>query len=155
MRISTFILCITVFCFSCKQTNSKTVKNAVSSDKSSEVTLLKPVNTIPYFKASGAEPFWNLEISEANIRFKTATNFIITPYNDPVSTQDGNLKRFKSETDSLLVIITFSNNDCENSRTENVTSYRVSIDYKNNTANNNQKFEGCGTYTKDFRLHGI
>ena len=37
--------------------------------------------------------FGHLEISEEKIRFKTATDFIITPYINIVSAQDGNVKR--------------------------------------------------------------
>lgn len=66
-----------------KQSNTKSISDSVESK-----LAIVPKNQINnptdvYFKASGTEPFWILELSEEQIKLKTITDSIVTPYTEP------------------------------------------------------------------------
>ncbi|REE27516.1 heat shock protein HslJ [Winogradskyella pacifica] len=128
--------------------HSDAVNTKVSKDESAN-------NDSNYFKASGAEPFWGLEINEKLIVFKTPTDSINMPHAEPILAQDSNVKRYNIETESTEMTIQISQTDCVNDMSGKVSSYSVTIDYNKKAEAESQKLKGCGYYVTDYRLQDI
>lgn len=134
-----------------KQTSAKQNeihKSEMNINKSSNVSSI-------YFSASGTEPFWNIEISEESIVFRTPTDSIKMPHVNPRLAQDSNVKRYDTETESVKMTIQISQNECTNDMSGRVSPYSVSVEYKNSDETELQKLKGCGYYITDYRLHDI
>ncbi|MFL0353170.1 META domain-containing protein [Xanthomarina sp. GH4-25] len=159
----------TLYCFilagffmfsACNNSNKK--QEAVQNNES-EITeqsdainseIFEDTNTA-YFSASGTEPFWNLEVSEKQIVFKTPIDSIKMSHVEPILAQDSNVKLYKIETESTKMTIQISQMDCTNAMSGKVSPYSVTIEYKKGIETEFQKLEGCGRYMTDYRLHDI
>lgn len=108
-----------------------------------------------YFRASGTEPFWGLEISPASIRLNTMNDTLITPHAEPVRAADANVKRYDLATEASLVQIEISQAECTNPMSGEKFPYRVRIAYRRTAEPELKEVEGCGTYVPDYRLHDI
>lgn len=108
-----------------------------------------------YFKASGTEPFWSLEIAENQIKLKTLEDSILTPHAPPARAMDANVKRYDIETESSTMNIQITQNQCTNARSGEVSPYTVSLAYKKTADDAFSTLEGCGQYITDYRLHDI
>lgn len=149
---------ILLLVFSCKPKAA-----AIDVPKESETFVLNgaeldnPEN-IPYFKASGNEPFWNFTISESGIAFKSLiADFedFSTPPSKPIQAMDANVKLYKVETESVQLNIQISQNECVNTMSGDVSPYTVALEIKRSTDTQFQKLNGCGSYQTDYRLHDI
>ena len=138
--------------FSCKSVNSK----SSDSDTTSENTSTEDVTA--YFKATGNEPFWGVKIGKEKIVF---TSLIQGKENlsfssvKPVRAMDSNIKTYKAGNATSSIIISIEQIECQDSMSEAISPYKVSIEIRSNTESNAQKMEGCGKYITDYRLHDI
>lgn len=108
-----------------------------------------------YFKATGTEPFWGLELSDHQIKLNTIGDSIIMPNVAPVRAMDANVKLYKIQTESHDMTIQIAQSECTNAMSGKVSAYTVTIDYKSNTHKNPTTLQGCGDYITDYRLHDI
>ncbi|HDZ04558.1 hypothetical protein LCGC14_0079640 [marine sediment metagenome] len=160
-RTSAF--CFLFLCLSClgeinqqsPQSNIKTISNSVVSKQ--ETVHKKEINNPNgiYFKASGTEPFWSLELSEKQLKLKTITDSVFTPSAKPSQAMDSNVKRYKIQTESGQLDIQITQSECTNAMSGKLSPYTVYVTYKKNSETSMHKLEGCGNYITDYRLHDI
>ncbi len=161
LKITSF--CLLLLSHSCsdkkreqsKQSDTKSISDSIESK---QATVHKNQITNPtddYFKASGTEPFWSLELSEEQIKLKTITDSIITPYTEPIQARDNNVKIYKIQTESSQLNIQITQSECTNAMSGKLSPYTVSVEYKKNVEPSLHKIEGCGAYIIDYRLHDI
>lgn len=108
-----------------------------------------------YFRASGTEPFWGLELSENQIKLTTIGDSIVTPHTLPVTAMDTNMKMYKLQTESAEMIVQIVESECTNAMSGKVSPYTVNINYRQNSDEAFTIVEGCGDYITDYRLHDI
>lgn len=108
-----------------------------------------------YFKSSGTEPFWGLTISDNKIVFKTTSDSIVTPHVEPILAMDANVKLYRTKTETAEINIQISQQNCVNEMSGIAFPYAVNIEFKKNNASEFQKWNGCGEYITDYRLHDI
>lgn len=130
-------------------------KDSVNAEASRSLKMDKKNSADIYFKATGTEPFWGLEISENRIKLTTIGDSIITPHTNSIRAMDANVKLYKTQTESSLMNIQISQSGCTNAMSGNVSPYSVSIYYKKNNENDLIELQGCGNYITDYRLHDI
>ncbi len=121
-------------------------------------TEIQDSESIPYFKASGNEPFWNITIAETGIEFKSLiADFedFKTPHNEPIKAMDANVKQYRIETASVQLNIQITQNDCVDSMSGDASPYEVSVELKHQKDTEFQNLKGCGRYLTDYRLHDI
>jgi heat shock protein HslJ/uncharacterized membrane protein len=145
--------------FGCKTQAPVTEKGAdpVEPEVWSKTAQENPEN-LPYFKASGNEPFWNFTIAETGVEFKSLIEGFEefkTPYSEPVRAMDANVKRYTLETEARQLIIQIIQNECINSMSGEASPYRVTLEIKNTSDAEFTRLEGCGNYITDYRLHDI
>jgi heat shock protein HslJ len=121
----------------------------------SKTTVANDTEKLPYFKASGTEPFWNISISEDQIVFKTPEDSIIFPYVKPIFAMDSNVKLYRVKTESAEFTIQISQQECQNEMSGELSPYKVSVDYRKNKTSAFENIKGCGQYITDYRLHDI
>jgi heat shock protein HslJ len=143
-------------------TACKSNKN-VTEKKNNTNTSEKPspnqdvTNRIVYFKATGNEPFWGLEISEDGIEFKSLTELetFKAPHTEPIRAMDANVKMYRLKTETGEMNIQIIQGNCENSMSGSILPYSVTIEIKKGTDAEFTTFKGCGQYVTDYRLHDI
>lgn len=121
----------------------------------SNTTIVNDSEKLPYFKASGTEPFWNISISDDKIVYKTPEDSIILPHTEPFLAMDSNVKLYKTRSKSAEFNIQISQKECANQMSGEISPYTVSVEFKKNTTSELQKINGCGQYITDYRLHDI
>lgn len=129
----------------------------IEQEKSTaEIKEARP-NTL-YFKATGNEPFWHLQIygdQHLNLSFlaEEEVNFgmPISTENITLNTDERLIYEVQSEDKNLKVIIEKVN--CIDNMSGEKFPYSVEIDL--NQSADNYKFSGCGKYNGDYRLHDI
>ncbi|CAM4387273.1 META domain-containing protein [Flavobacterium terrigena] len=136
--------------FSCKTASISTNNNTNSNTK-----ITNDSGIIPYFKASGTEPFWSILISDDKIVYKTPEDSIFMPHSKPILAMDSNVKMYKIKTESAQFNIQISQKECVNQMSGEVSPYTVSVEFKKNAASKFEKIDGCGHYITDYRLHDI
>jgi heat shock protein HslJ/uncharacterized membrane protein len=156
------LLLLLVLLLSCHNKTNKNddipkthLKNSVivATDKSAKKTDQIADNI--YFKATGTEPFWGLEISESHIKLTTIGDSLLMPHSVPVRAMDANVKRYKLQTESGEMTIQIAQSECTNAMSGKVSPYSVTIDFKRNTDKKPTELQGCGHYITDYRLHDI
>lgn len=117
-------------------------------------TYEEPTNV--FFKASGTEPFWGIEISEDSIKFTSPEkekNFAIA-YVKPQKAMDANVISYQAKSDKIDLKFTIQQGECSDGMSDKVYNYTVKASLKRG----NEKeilMEGCGNYIIDYRLHDI
>lgn len=155
MRLShSYLFLVIALIWGCK--NEKAVKidsqipNVVETPNK-----MRPENrSTPFFKAEGIN--WKLQISEANIKFKSEQDGYKTfdaPTTQPVYAQDANIKFYKSETESGIIMIYVYNDKCSLNSTN--TDYKVTAKIKRGIDTEFTGFEGCGTYLLNNKLDDL
>ena len=120
------------------------------------VTTEESTNQI-LFKASGNEPFWNIQMNNENFIFSSINEGyenIIFPYVEPSKAMDSNVKSFQLTADSFKGILQIYKKNCVNSMSGEISDYVVNIEI-NKPNSNKISFEGCGKFITDYRLHDI
>ena len=160
MRFIVLTLLLTFLC-ACGEKKSEENNTPSTSDsldvekiESEAVSSLELPNTI-YFRATGTEPFWSLEISDEMILYRTPEDSIRTPHADPVKAMDANVLRYDLNTESASMKIQISMNSCTNQMSGKESPYTVEIEFKKSIDQDFQTVKGCGDYIIDYRLHDI
>ncbi len=121
----------------------------------SKTIVVNDTVKVPYFKASGTEPFWSILISEDKIVYKTPEDSIIMPYSEPILAMDSNVKLYKIKTESAQFNIQISQQECENEMSGEISPYKVAVEFRKNLTSEMENIKGCGQYITDYRLHDI
>ncbi len=108
---------------------------------------------LPYFKATGTEPFWALTIAEDIIRLQTQQDTLTFPHATPVKAMDANVKRYHIDSKATQLNITIAMNNCTNAMSGKKFPYSVKVEQKTKDATTTM--EGCGNYITDYRLQDI
>ena len=137
-----------------------TIVSCKSLDKKLENTDLdtKKDRESPYFKATGNEPFWGLEIANDSIVFKSLMDgekTLKVAHIEPIRAMDANVKMYRINTKLETVNIQIAQGDCENSMSGAVSPYSVTIELIKISDNKSTIINGCGQYQTDYRLHDI
>lgn len=135
--------------YSCKTNSIDSIKETASSE------LVQPNE--PYFKAQGNEPFWSVEISGTDIRFKgiEKENYFNAPHVEPIRAMDANVKRYIATTEKGTIQITISQNECIDRMSGIIYNYNVVVELTTGNANEPIIHNGCGAYSIDYRLNDI
>lgn len=133
----------------CKTSTVNTGKETLSSP-------FTPLNE-PYFKAQGNEPFWSVEISASDIRFKgiEKDNYFNAPHVEPVQAMDANVKMYVATTEKGSIRITITQEKCVDSMSGINYNYTVTVELTIEKVSEPTIYKGCGNYSIDYRLHDI
>ena len=147
-------LCLLILSLSCmdkrkEQSKRTEIKTVSDSLKSTKAMVSENKTRAIYFKASGTEPFWSLELSEEHIKLKTITDSIVAPYKEPLQAMDRNVKMYKIQTETSRLNIHITQSECTNAMSGKVSPYLVTIEYKKNKEPSLHKIQGCGNYITD------
>jgi uncharacterized membrane protein len=111
-----------------------------------------------YFKAHGNEPFWNFEVTEETIRFKSLVEgfeMLSSPHTEPIIAADANVKRYHVSVESGTMQFQISQGECSDGMSDQIFPYHVTVDIKKGIDSVFTTFRGCGKYLMDYRLHDI
>lgn len=139
---------------SCSVSTKRHVENPGISEPNSSETSASTSQNI-YFKGSGNEPFWNVEISEAQIKVKTITDSIVAPSVEAIRAADRNVKLYRTQAAGSTVRIEVIQNNCTDPMSGKYSPYSVSVEYQKKVTSEVQKLKGCGNYITDYRLTDI
>ncbi|RFN57744.1 copper resistance protein NlpE N-terminal domain-containing protein [Marixanthomonas ophiurae] len=109
------------------------------------------------FKATGNEPFWNLEIDFANktMKFKTLEgDSIVTPLPKLVKPQDIDAVSYRAQTESGALHVMIIRDECTDSMSGKKSGYKVRASVQLGDADM-KDYNGCGEYKGDYRLHDL
>jgi heat shock protein HslJ len=135
----------------------KTVQ-PLAGQKAKTASGITEPNSAVYFKASGNEPFWGLQVSESEIRLQSllpGLDTVSVPHADPVKAMDANVKRYSIHTETVDLQIQIRKTGCEDSMSGIVSPYAVTVEIKKKTDADVTVLKGCGKYLTDQRLHDI
>lgn len=130
------------------------VSKTIDSTEQVNITS-QPVQTDAYFRATGTEPFWTLELSVNGITLKLLDSVVKTPHAEPIRAMDANVKRYRITTEATILDIQISHIECTNAMSGQQFPYSVTIDYGSTGSSDRKIMEGCGQYLTDYRLHDI
>lgn len=114
-------------------------------------------NGLVFFKGVGNEPFWSIEITDSDFRFKSLTEDLrsfIAPYVEPVK-KDETGTFYEAKTKSGDFRLAIKNIRCVDTMSGEKKEFTVSIAIKTNASSEYKQFEGCGSFLTDYRLHDI
>lgn len=137
---------------SCKSTQP------LSGQEIKTTNQIEESDFIAYFKASGNEPFWGLQIAKSEIRLQSllpGLDTITVPHANPVKAMDANVKMYRIHTESVDLQIQMQKTDCQDSMSGIVSPYTVTVEIKQKTNPEVTVLKGCGKYLTDLRLHDI
>ena len=127
---------------------AKSIEKSDAPDTSSDFSRV-------YFKATGTEPFWSLQISDDRIKFKVPGDSLITPHADPGKTADAKVKYYQLETESTNLSIQIFHRECTNAMSGFKFPYAVEVQYKRTGDQDSKTVKGCGEYITDYRLNDV
>ena len=132
---------------SCSNATDKAVTNDSVSKNSEEKKSETPSkDSTIYFRATGTEPFWGLEISDQQIVLNLIEDSIVTANPEPTKTKDANTETYRVKTQNLTLSIQVLRKDCTNGMSGRVSPYTVTIEYKRETDAKEEELIGCGNY---------
>lgn len=137
----------------------KSVEKEVSGTDSLSVSkdsiAIKQTNDV-FFKASGTEPFWGIEIMKDSVRFtspETEKNFTLS-YGKPNRAMDANVISYEAKSDSIHLKFTIQQGKCSDGMSDNEYNYHVNASLKRGKDKDFKNLEGCGNYIVDKQLEG-
>ncbi len=109
------------------------------------------------FVAMGSEPFWSLELTKGQVRFRTVagTDSLIVPLPAPNQAADVPVLRYRAQTAAGELTVTIAPRPCTNSMSGEVLPYTVTVQARTAAQPATRAFAGCGRYLGDYRLHDI
>lgn len=132
---------------SCKSTKNGTQNADTSNKKYDEKTF------DPYFRGLGAEPFWDIEISNDFIVYKDLDGKKeVFPVTDIQKVQDANIQTIVSEKGDKKVHITISQQKCSDGMSENEFDYKITVEISGKE--NQNTLNGCGNFRVSNNLSG-
>jgi heat shock protein HslJ/uncharacterized membrane protein len=153
MKKITFLGLFLCFAIGCKTVTPK--QTVVQEDKSESAIF---VDEMSYFKANGNEPFWDLDISEKEIVFKSLVpgfEIFKAPHSAPIQAMDANVKLYRLETESVKMNIQITQEETTDSMAGKIYPYSVMVEIKRGTDQEFKIFKGQGQYITDHRLYDI
>ena len=149
MKVRILIAVLGIISFSCGS------KKTLPQKKETVVEKPVPVKSDPFFKATGTEPLWSVEISKSEIIFTSVNeseNFSV-PYAAPILAADANVKLYRSKSDTAEIEITVSQGNCSDGMSDKTYSYTTKVGLKRVGVTEYQNLSGCGNYVVDKRLN--
>ena len=109
------------------------------------------------FYAAGTDNGWELNLDfEKDFQFKRADGFVFnTPAVQGVKAQDANVVRYRAVVESGEMIIQLYKQECINGSTGQKFPYKVNVEIKRGIDKDYTRFEGCGRFVFDERIHDI
>ncbi|WDO12048.1 META domain-containing protein [Flavobacterium sp. WW92] len=155
-----FIIALTTLSFLCINCKPKSAEKEISSIDSLSIAKdtavsIKKAGSI-FFKATGTEPFWGIEISDDSIRFttpETEKNFTLA-YGKPNKAMDSNVISYEAKSDSIHLKFTIQQGACSDGMSDNQYAYKVKASLKRGSDKDFKLLEGCGNYIVDQKLQG-
>lgn len=137
-----------VLVFSCKSATPNTGGIAETTETSA--------SPLPYFKATGNEPFWGLTIAETAIQLHLAgeEKTLSFKHTDPEKAMDANVKRYRLENTDGKLEITIIHSECVNDMSGDTLAYSVTLQLERE-AGKTETYRGCGRYWLPPRFHDI
>ena len=145
----TLVLTVLIGC------NPKPETSATDAESSAATatTAVSPA----YFKATGNEPFWSVEIGESGIVFTSmieGLETVNTPHAEPTRAADANVKIYNIRTEATDLDIQILQQDCRDSMADTAFAYTVSVRIKRTADTESRELQGCGRYLTDPALAG-
>ncbi|MBC8644651.1 hypothetical protein H9W95_13110 [Flavobacterium lindanitolerans] len=109
----------------------KEVSGTDSLSVSKDSVAIKQTNDV-FFKASGTEPFWGIEIMKDSVRFtspETENNFTLL-YGKPNRAMDANVISYEAKSDSIHLKFTIQQGKCSDGMSDNEYNYHVNASLK-------------------------
>lgn len=149
---------VSFLCINCKPKSADNDTPGIDSlsVKKDTTASVKKANSV-FFKATGTEPFWGIEISEDSIRFtspETEKNFSLA-YSKPNKAMDANVISYEAKSDSIHLKFTIQQGVCSDGMSDNAYAYKVKASLKRGKDKDFKSLEGCGNYIMDQNLQGI
>ncbi|SDY58462.1 META domain-containing protein [Hymenobacter psychrophilus] len=109
------------------------------------------------FVATGTEPFWSLELTPGQMRFRTVAgaDSLLLPLPAPSQAQDAPVLRYRAKTAAEELIITIAQRPCQNAMSGEMLPYTVTVQAQTAAQPTVRSFAGCGRYLGDYRLHDL
>ena len=150
---STIVLSIIAFAglSSCNSQKVLVEKTKVEKTKIENSAMISTIG-IPYFKAMGTEPFWNLEVSEKEVKFTQLgiEKGIVFPNKDLQMLEEGSKITFGSDTHML--IIDAKAGECSDDMSDERYSHKVTVTLINEMTGEATENYGCGQFFADPQL---
>ncbi|WP_224489952.1 META domain-containing protein [Robertkochia flava] len=111
-----------------------------------------------FFKGSGNEPFWNVELSEEGISFTSLIEgyeSLSTPLPEVIRAADANIKRYRANTEKTQLDLTIAQDSCADTMADKQYGYRVTLEIRTGADTEAKTLSGCGDYLADPRLQDI
>lgn len=140
-----------------KATSIKQVDSTIALGDSSTSDKIEYIEAI-YFRASGTEPFWGLEISSDSLKFTSVSEEFETfnaPHTEPKKAMGANVKLYRSVPEIGEIKIQIEQQSCTNNMSGIESKYQVTVTLKRSINEGFTTFKGCGNYITDYRLHDI
>ncbi len=125
---------------------SCTSKQSTIEQTKIEKTAMVSTIGIPYFKAMGTEPFWNIEISEKEVKFTELGNEkgIIFPNENLQMFQEDNKITFATKSHTL--VIDAKSAECSDGMSDIVYSHKVTATLIDEVTGEVKENYGCGQF---------
>jgi len=132
------------------------VENKVSGNIEQSSLQSKYKDGIDFY-AVAMDNGWELNLDfEKDFTFKRADGFkFSTPAVEGIKAQDANVVRYRAVVESGEMIIELYKQECINSSTGKKMPYKVSVEIKRGIDNDYTRFDGCGRFVFDERIHDI
>lgn len=146
MKHSLFLILCTLLMSACTS-----IKPTISSQNTTP-----EINSDPYFKANGNEPFWGLTISETTIQLQSLADDKTYSFNHvmPIKAMDANVKMYRMENKEAKLEITIQQLECVNDMSGEKSAYSVTLNLTKK-GGASESLKGCGSYQLPVRFHDI
>lgn len=131
----------------CQQAGEPKI-TTVDSPSVTEKVLPAEQDTVIQFKATGNEPFWNLEIDfEKTMHLKTLNGLdMYTPAVPAEKMANDNITQYTANTESGTLIVSIKKGGCIDDMSGQKFDYSVTVDVKTGTEKDFTHYKGCGRY---------
>lgn len=109
------------------------------------------------FYARGNEPSWAVDIDfDGGMKFTTLAGLTIETTSYQINkSQDTNILRISDISESEEIIISISEQECNDTMSDEKFKYSVDVKIKKGDDDEYTSYNGCGQYVPDYRLHDI
>lgn len=150
---STIVMSIIVMASlsSCK--SQKEVVEKTATDKTQvENTAIPNTLEIPYFKAIGVEPFWNLEISQKQVKFTTLENEkgVVLPIESAKIFEESTKTTYSTK--DFMLILEAIPGGCNDGMSDLNYSHKVTVSLIDEATGEASENYGCGQFFADSKL---
>ncbi len=133
-------------------------KLLLSCGPAKKLNTHSPANQEVFFKASGTEPFWGIDLSDEHIRFSLVRNGtekfeFRTP--EAIRAADANVRLYQTSGQKKLLLVKILQKVCLNEMSGQEFPYEVTINFTEGDNPPASGLKGCGQYVTDYRLHDI